>query len=63
VYVVKGGKARRTPITVGGDDGTTVEVLSGLGPGDEVVVRPGTALDDGAPVVATLLPAASAPRH
>ena len=29
-FVVRDGKARRTPITIGDDDGSMVEVLSGL---------------------------------
>ena len=50
LFVVRGGKARRTPVTLGGDDGASVEVLSGLGPDDKVVARPGGTLDDGADV-------------
>ncbi len=55
LFVVRDGKARRTPVTLGGDDGTSVEVISGLGPDDKVVARPGGALDDGAPVRETLV--------
>jgi HlyD family secretion protein len=54
VFVVRDGKAQRTPVTLGGDDGSSVEVLSGLGPNDEVIVRPGSTLDDGAPVKTTV---------
>jgi len=57
VFVVRGGKARRTQVTLGGDDGATVEILSGLDPIDEVVVRPGGALDDGAAVIVNQVPA------
>jgi membrane fusion protein (multidrug efflux system) len=32
VFLVRDGKALRTPITLGNDDGSSVEVLSGLGP-------------------------------
>jgi RND family efflux transporter MFP subunit len=58
VFVALDGKARRTPVTLGGDDGSSVEILSGLGPADDVVVRPPPALDDGADVVAAPAPAA-----
>src|SRR5262249_19837988 len=58
VFVVRDGKARRVPVTLGGDDGSRVEVLSGLGPDDRLVVRPPGTLDDGTPVVAV---AAAAP--
>ena len=51
VFVVRDGKARKTSVTLGGDVGVALEVLSGLGPVDEVIVRPGTALVDGASVV------------
>ncbi len=53
VFVVRDGKARRTAIVLGEDDGNLVEVLEGLGPDDEVVVRPGGSLEDGAVVVAS----------
>ncbi len=55
-FVVRDNKARRTSVKVGSDDGSLVEILSGLRPDDEVVVRPGSALDDGSPVLATLMP-------
>jgi RND family efflux transporter MFP subunit len=52
VFVVRGGKVKRTPIVLGEDDGNLVEVLEGLGSDDEVVVRPGGSLEDGAVAVA-----------
>jgi HlyD family secretion protein len=55
-FVVRDKKAFRTPITIGDDDGLMVEVVSGLDPRDEVVLRPAATLDDGAPVVATIVP-------
>ena len=55
VFVIRNGAARRTPVTLGGDDGASVEVLSGLGPNDEVIVRPGGTLNDGASVQATVI--------
>ncbi len=38
-------------MTLGDDDGSSVEVLSGVGPNDEVMFRPGRTLDDGAAVL------------
>lgn len=55
-FVVRDNKARRTAVKVGSDDGTLVEILFGLRPDDEVVVRPGSNLDDGAPVISTIRP-------
>jgi hypothetical protein len=49
VFVIKNGKARRTPIKIGADDGLRVEVLSGLSPDDEVIVAP-TSVTEGMPV-------------
>ncbi|HEY5314238.1 MAG TPA: efflux RND transporter periplasmic adaptor subunit [Pirellulales bacterium] len=38
VYVVRGGKLHRTPITIGEDNGALTEVTSGLSKDDQVVV-------------------------
>jgi multidrug efflux pump subunit AcrA (membrane-fusion protein) len=62
VFVVRKGIARRVPVTLGGDDGASVEILSGLGPDDEIVVRPGSNLDDGARVEVPATAATSAVR-
>ena len=53
VYVVRDGKAHLMPITIasGQDNGLRMEVLSGLQPSDDVVVRYRGAIEDGAPVV------------
>ena len=40
VYVVRAGKARRTPVEVGQDDGTRVEILTGLSADDDVIRHP-----------------------
>lgn len=56
VFVVRDGKAWRTPVTLRGDDGTSVEILAGLSPDDEVVFRPAATLDDGAAVLAAVAP-------
>lgn len=39
VYVVRDGKAREIPVTVGTDNGIRVEILKGLKPEDEVIVN------------------------
>jgi RND family efflux transporter MFP subunit len=53
VFLVRDEKARRALVTVGNDDGSSVEILSGVGPNDDVILRPGTTLDDGASVLVT----------
>jgi len=51
VFVVRNGIAQRTSVKLGGDDGIMVEVLSGLKPDDQVILRHDTTpLDDGSPV-------------
>ena len=57
VFLVRDGKARRTVVTVGNDDGSSIEVLSGVEPTDAVILRPGTTLDDGAPIQVTVVQA------
>jgi HlyD family secretion protein len=52
LFVIKDGKAKKTKITVGADDGIRVEVLSGITPEDEVIVNTGS-VSDGVPVRAT----------
>lgn len=47
-YVVRDGKAVRTPIRLGHENGTKVQVLEGVGDGDAVVVTGHGALSDGA---------------
>ena len=47
VYVVREGKAVRTPIELGYIDGNFVEVRKGLEPGDAVVTAGKVALRDG----------------
>jgi multidrug efflux pump subunit AcrA (membrane-fusion protein) len=49
VYVIKDGKAKKTQVAVGADDGIRVEILSGITPEDEVIVNTGS-VTDGAPV-------------
>jgi multidrug efflux pump subunit AcrA (membrane-fusion protein) len=47
VAVVRDGKARLVPITIGRDDGKTVEVSDGLRPSDLVVQNPPDSIIDG----------------
>lgn len=51
VYVVRDGVARLTPIAIGTEYGTDIEVLSGLGTGDLVVTEGMNNLSDGARVL------------
>jgi len=51
VYVVRNGVARRVPVRISEDNGLKVGIVSGLKATDDVVLRPGTGLADGALVV------------
>jgi RND family efflux transporter MFP subunit len=62
VFVVRNGKAYRTPVEIGQDDGSRIEILSGLAADDQVVVRPPNELADGALVEAELAAEATARR-
>jgi RND family efflux transporter MFP subunit len=50
VGVVRDGTAELVPITIGRDYGDRVEVLSGLGPNDQVIVNPSDSLIGGTAV-------------
>jgi RND family efflux transporter MFP subunit len=50
VGVVRGDHAELVPITIGRDYGSTVEVLSGLKPTDQVIVSPSDSLTTGTPI-------------
>ena len=52
LFVIKDGKAKKTKVTVGADDGIRVEILSGITPDDEVIVNTGS-VSDGVPVRGT----------
>ncbi len=52
VFVVRDGAARRLMVELGADNGSLVEVLSGLGQSDDVVLRSGIRLENGLPVLA-----------
>jgi multidrug efflux pump subunit AcrA (membrane-fusion protein) len=59
VGMVQDGHARLMPITIGHDYGTSLEVLAGLSPQDDVIVDPSDSLTDGMPV--QIAPKAKAP--
>jgi RND family efflux transporter MFP subunit len=50
VGVVRGDHAELVPITIGRDYGSTVEVINGLKPTDQVIVNPSDSLTKGTPV-------------
>lgn len=54
VWVVKGGRAHKQAVTVGIRDLLRVQILSGLGEGEEVVVEGQDKLSEGARVAATV---------
>jgi len=47
VAVVRNGQAQLVPVTIGRDYGTTVEIVSGLQPADQVIVSPSDSLTSG----------------
>jgi RND family efflux transporter MFP subunit len=50
VGVVRNGRTELVPVTIGRDYGNSVEVVSGLGPTDAVIVNPSDSLIDGTAV-------------
>jgi RND family efflux transporter MFP subunit len=50
VGVVRSGRAELVPITIGRDFGSTVEVVAGLQPTDQIIVNPSDSLTSGNPV-------------
>jgi RND family efflux transporter MFP subunit len=60
--VVRNGHVELTPITIGQDYGSAVEILSGLAPQDAVIVNPSDSLANGAAVRVANQPADGAPR-
>jgi RND family efflux transporter MFP subunit len=47
VGVVRDGQAQLVPVTIGRDYGTTVEIMTGIKPGDQVIVAPSDSLTSG----------------
>jgi RND family efflux transporter MFP subunit len=58
VAVVRDGQAQLVPVTIGRDYGTTVEIVSGLQPADQVIVSPSDSLTSGTRVRIATAPAA-----
>ena len=52
LFLIKDGKAKKTKVTVGADDGIRVEILAGITPEDDVIVNVGS-VSDGVPVRAS----------
>ena len=50
VFVLRNGKAHRLPVQVGQDDGSQIEVLSGLSADDHVIRRPSSEVVEGVEV-------------
>ena len=61
VYVVKDGHVKPTTVSLGADDGTAIEILSGLAPDDQVVLSPRSLLDEGTTVVTNLVSGGDVP--
>jgi len=59
VAVVRDGQAQLVPVTIGRDYGTTVEILSGIQPTDQVIVAPSDSLTSGTRVRIAHPPAAA----
>ena len=61
VYTVADGKAKKTPVVVGVDDGKMAEITGGLSPNSQVVLVGRDTLVDGAPVNAHVAPPPAQP--
>ena len=61
VGVVRDGRAQLVPVTIGRDYGTTVEIVAGLQPTDQVIVAPSDSLTSGTPVRIAAAPARARP--
>ena len=49
--MVRDGLVHRTQVELGADNGSLVEILSGVKPDDQVVLRSGVPLEDGLAVI------------
>jgi RND family efflux transporter MFP subunit len=59
IAVVRDGQAQLVPVTIGRDYGTTVEILTGIQPTDQVIVAPSDSLTSGTRVRIAHPPAAA----
>jgi RND family efflux transporter MFP subunit len=55
------GKVQLRPINIGRDYGTTLEILGGVSPTDQIVINPSDSLEEGQQVVVAQTPAQSPP--
>jgi RND family efflux transporter MFP subunit len=62
VGVVRDGQAQLVPVTIGNDYGTTVEIVAGIQPTDQVIVSPSDSLTSGTRVRIATPPPAGAGR-
>lgn len=62
VFVADNDRARRVDVQIGADDGTRVEILSGLAGGESIIVKASEPLADGTPVMTARAPAATSAR-
>jgi RND family efflux transporter MFP subunit len=53
VAVVRNGRVALVPVKIGHDYGDSVEIISGLGPEDDVIVDPSDSISDGESVQVT----------
>jgi membrane fusion protein (multidrug efflux system) len=51
VYVCKGGKAQMTPVITGIRTDSEIQILSGIAPGDSLIITGLMQLANGAPVI------------
>jgi RND family efflux transporter MFP subunit len=61
VGVVRNGRTELIPVTIGRDYGTTVEIVAGLQPDDQVILDPADSLTAGLPVKIKAQPSAGTP--
>jgi RND family efflux transporter MFP subunit len=61
IAVVRDGRAQLVPVTIGRDYGTTVEIVAGVNPTDQVIVAPSDSLTSGTPVRIASAPAGARP--
>ena len=55
------GKVQLRPINIGRDYGTTLEILGGVSPADQIVINPADSLEEGQQVIVAQKPAQSPP--
>ena len=61
VGVVRDGQAQLVPVTIGHDYGTSVEILTGIQPADQVILSPSDSLTSGTRVRIAAAPAVAGP--